>query len=228
MSTKTGVASPETYDKESLTMSDIDQSRNNSWDQTATEFNTANLKRIVDDYAAIAQQRQNAAGGLQDQLNSLFLTWANDAHVVTQRLASDGANLSQLQANNAALAAQRANSAAQTWDSFVYAGEVDVTAQGSMANTLAEKQRSVIFEAVQAAVAATTQTTAPAQGTTGAAHGAMQTGTAGVNVALMADLAEAMKANNTVQLAILEALAGVNKAIGVILVKVTGEETTTL
>jgi hypothetical protein len=207
-------------------MSELDAGRNDSWDQTTLEANTVNLKRVVDDYAAIAQQRQNAAGGLQDQLNSLFLSWANDAHTVTQRLASDGANLSQLQANNAALAAQRTNAAAQTWDNFVYAGEVDVTAQGSMANTLAEKQRSVIFEAVQAAVAATTQTTAPAQGTTGVAQGAMQTGAAGVNVALMTELAEAMKANSTVQLAILEALAGVNKAIGVILVKVTGEETT--
>jgi len=82
----------------------------------------------------------------------------------------DGANLSQLQSTNAATASQRSVSNAQSWDNLVFAGEVDTTAQGAMANTLAEKQRSVIFEAVQAAVAATTQTSAPAQGTTGVAQ----------------------------------------------------------
>lgn len=194
----------------------IDPQANDTWDATQLMGNATNFKRIVDEWAAIAQSKAVQAASLQDMINAKVLAWADDAHAVSMRLANDGASLSQLQANNAALASQRATSSAQTWDNFNFAGETDTTAQGAMANNLANQMRSVIFEAMQAAVAQTQQTSAPAQGTTGVAQGSLQTGAASVNTALISSLAEVMGSLGV-------QLAKIQDALAVILVKVVGE-----
>jgi hypothetical protein len=106
-------------------------------------------------------------------------------------------------ANNSAVLANRANNLATTWDNLVVGGEIDTTAQGAMANNLADRMRSVAFEAVQAAMAQTAQTSAAAQGTTGVAHGAMQTGTGIADVALMAQIAKLAEAVNVIYLKVL-------------------------
>ena len=185
-----------------------DEQMNDTWDASVVQANGINLKRIVDEWAAISQNKAVANSNLQDQLNSQFLRWADDAHVIAQRLASDGANISQLQATNAAAASQRSTSNAQSWDNLVFAGEVDTTAQGAMANNLANQMRSVAFEAAQAAIVATTQTSAAAQGTTGVAQGAMQMGGGVATAAILAQIAK------------------LAEAINVIYVKVLGEELT--
>lgn len=190
----------------------IDPQANDTWDAAQLMANATNLKRVVDEWAAVSQNKAVQGAGLQDQLNSLFLRWADDAHVVTQRLATDGASLSQLQSTNAALASQRATNSAQTWDNFNFAGETDTTAQGAMANNLANQMRSVVFEALQAAVTSIAQTSAPAQGTTGVAQGALQ-------MQVPVEMAQILVNNNTIQTAILAELAKIETALGVLLTR---------
>lgn len=180
-----------------------DEHMNDTWDASVVQANGINLKRIVDEWAAISQNKAVANSNLQDQLNSQFLRWADDAHVITQRLASDGANLSQLQANNAAIASQRSVADAQTWDNLVFAGEIDTTAQGAMANNLANQMRSVAFEAVQSAMSMTAQTAPPAQGTTGVAQGAMQMGGGVATAAILAQIAKLAEAVNVLYIKVL-------------------------
>jgi hypothetical protein len=79
--------------------------------------------------------------------------------------------------------------------------------------------RSVAFEAVQSALAQAAVTSPAAQGTTGVAQGSLQTGAAGVNVALLTSMTEVMGALGV-------QLAKIQDALAVILVKVVGEETT--
>ena len=172
-----------------------------TWDASVVQANATNMKRIVDDYADLANQQARSAqstvvahAGLQERINSQYLRWADDAHGVAN-----------LVANNSAVLANRANNLATTWDNLVVAGEVDTTAQGKMASDLA---RSVANEAVQQALAMTAQTAPPAQGTTGVAHGAMQMGGGVATAAILAQIAK---------------LAAV---VDVLVVKVLGEEAT--
>jgi hypothetical protein len=169
-----------------------DEHMNDTWDASVVQANGINLKRIVDEWAAVSQNKAVANSNLQDQINSQFLRWADDAHSV-----------SNLVANNSAVMANRANNLATTWDNLVIDGEVDTTAQGSMANNLADRMRSVAFEAVQAAMAQTAQTSAAAQGTTGVAQGAMQTGAGVADVAIMAQIAKLAEAVNVIYLKVL-------------------------
>jgi hypothetical protein len=169
-----------------------DEQMNDTWDASVVQANGINLKRVVDEWAAVSHNKAVANANLQDQINSQFLRWADDAHSVAN-----------LVANNSAVLANRANNLATTWDNLVVGGEIDTTAQGAMANNLADRMRSVAFEAVQAAMAQTAQTSAAAQGTTGVAHGAMQTGTGIADVALMAQIAKLAEAVNVIYLKVL-------------------------
>lgn len=130
---------------------------------------------------------------------------ANDWHTYNLEVARHNETILNRIANDAA-----------TLSSLILAGEVDTTAQGSMANTLADKMRSVAFEAVQSAMAQSAVTSAPAQGTTGLAQGSIQTGAASANVALVASLAEVMGSIGV-------QLANIQEALKVILVHTTGE-----
>jgi hypothetical protein len=167
----------------------IDEQRNDSWDQTVNEHNTMNEKDIVDRWAAVSHNKAVANANLQDQINSQFLRWADDAHGVAN-----------LVANNSAVLANRANNLATTWDNLVIGGEVDTTAQGKMAADLA---RSVANEAVQQALAMTAQTAPPAQGTTGVAQGAMQMGGGVATAAILAQIAKLAEAVNVLYIKVL-------------------------
>jgi len=181
---------------------------NDTWDASVVQGNAVNLKRIVDDYANLAAQQAQAAQKHTDAL------WAQQL-----RFTEQWQQIAQQAAINLTQHSQRQASLATSWDNLVLAGEIDTTAQGAMANNLADRMRSVAFEAVQAAMAQTAQTSAAAQGTTGVAQGAMQTGAAGVNVALLANMTEVMAAIGA-------SLVNVESALKVILVKVAGEEVT--
>lgn len=167
----------------------IDEQTNNSWDMATEQASTINLKRVVDEWAAVSQNKAVANSNLQDQVNSQFLRWADDAH-----------NVANLVANNAAVLANRANNNALTFDGLMFAGEVDTTAQGKMASDLA---RSVASEAVNQALAMTAQTSPPAQGTTGVAQGAMQMGGGIATAAILAQIAKLAEAVNVLYIKVL-------------------------
>lgn len=170
----------------------VDGQRNDSWDLTSNEAFTTNIKRVVDDYADLANQQARAAQKQSEAVWTQFLDQNRQWQAIAQQAAI---NLTQH--------SQRAAASAQTWDSLIVAGEVDTTAQGAMANNLANQMRSIAFEAVQAAMAQTQQTSAPAQGTTGVAQGAMQTGTGIADVAILAQIAKLAEAVNVIYLKVL-------------------------
>jgi hypothetical protein len=150
----------------------------------------ANLKALFDQHLRdVERERQQ-----DNDWHAFLMEQARDNSVIKQRLAHN----------------------AISWDNLVLAGETDATAQGSMASTLANQMRSVAFEAVQSALGMTSQTAAPAQGTTGVAQAALQTQVA-------PELAQIILNANTVQTALLSELAKIEQALSVILVKVTGE-----
>jgi hypothetical protein len=171
--------------------------QNDTWDASVVQANGINMKRIVDDYANLAAQQAQAA---QKQTDAL---WAQQL-----RFAEQWQQIAQQAAINLTQHSQRAAANAASWDNLVLAGEIDTTAQGAMANNLANQMRSVAFEAVQSAMSMTAQTAPPAQGTTGVAQGAMQLG-GGVATA-----------------AILSQIAKLAEAVNVLYIKVLGEETT--
>lgn len=170
---------------------------NDTWDASVVQGNAVNLKRIVDDYANLAAQQAQAAQRHTDAL------WAQQL-----RFTEQWQQIAQQAAINLTQHSQRQASMATSWDNLVLAGEVDTTAQGAMANNLANQMRSVAFEAVQAAMAQTAQTSAAAQGTTGVAQGGMQLGGSVATTAILAQIAK------------------LAEMVGVLYVKVVGEETT--
>lgn len=157
----------------------VDSQRNDSWDQTTNEAQTTNLKRIVDDYADLANQQARAAQKQSDALWAQFLDQNRQWQAIAQQAAINLTQHSQRVATNAA-----------TNDTLVFAGEVDTTAQGAMANELANRMRSIAFEAVQAAMATTQQTTASSQGTTGVAQGGLQVGAQVATTSILAQIAD--------------------------------------
>ena len=176
-----------------------------TFDQATLESMVNNLKRITDEWAAMSQNKASQQAGLQDKLNDQYLRFVEDQHTLVMRTADNGAQLANRTANNHA-----------TFDSLIFSGEIDTTAQGAMANNLANQMRSVAFEAVQSAMAQAAVTSPAAQGTTGVAQGSLQT-------QAPIELAQVLTNNNTIQTALLAQLAEIKNALAVILVKVTGD-----
>ena len=183
------------------------------FDQTMAEAWEANVK-------AMFEQHLRDTDREREQVNSF--------HAFNTRVSEQQNALVALIQTNAATLANRTAQNAATVDHLAnMAGLAQLSEYRGIGAQVAEQASEAATAAVNSALAQGAQSNPVAQGTTGLAQGAIQAGVAGVNVALLTDLAEAMKANNTVQLAILEALAGVNKAIGVILVTVTGDAVVT-
>lgn len=178
-----------------------------SFDQSTLEAWTANMKAMYDAWQSDSQQQAKQRQALQDKLNDQYLRFVEDQHTLTMRTADFGAS-----------SLQKHSDVIGTLQALIISGEIDTTAQGAMGNKLAEEFRSVAKQAVEAAVAAVPGTSAASQGTTGVAQGALQTQTP-------IELAQVLVNNNTIQTAILKALADVNTALGVILVKITATET---
>jgi hypothetical protein len=169
-----------------------DEQMNDTWDASVVQANGINLQRIVDDYANLAAQQAQAAQKHTDALWAQQLRFTEQWQQVAQQAAINLTQHSQRTAANAA-----------SWDNLVIAGEVDTTAQGSMANTLADRMRSVAFEAVQSAMSMTAQTAPPAQGTTGVAQGAMQMGGGVATAAILAQIAKLAEAVNVLYIKVL-------------------------
>ena len=145
---------------------------------------------------------------LQKAVNQQYLSMMQDQHTLLMRTADSNAVLQHRAANNAATVDHQRNVNAETLGLLIGAGEVDTTAQGVAGLKLGEEFRSAAKQAIEAAVAAVPGTSAPSQGVTGVAQGAMQTG-AGVAVAdLVTQVAK---------------LAGL---VDIIAAKVLGEEVT--
>lgn len=176
-----------------------EEHQNDTWDASVVQASSTNLKRFVDDYGDLANQQARSAQRHTDAL------WAQQL-----RFAEQWQQIAQQAAINLTQHSQRTAASAASWDNLVLAGEVDTTAQGAMANNLANQMRSVAFEAVQSALAQTAQTSAAAQGTTGVAQGSMQMGGGVATTAILAQIAK------------------LAEAVNVLYVKVLGEEVTAL
>lgn len=182
------------------------------WDQSMLEAWMVNTKAMFEQHLRDGEREREQ----KNTQEALAARVAEQQNALVMLIQSNAASLANRTAQNAATVDHLAN----------MAGLAQLSEYRNIGAQVAEQASEAATAAVNSALAQGAQSSPVAQGTTGLAQGAIQAGVAGVNVALLTDLAEAMKANNTVQLAILEALAGVNKAIGVILVKVVGEEVT--
>jgi len=151
-----------------MTEGSIDPSVNDSWDAATLEAMVTNLKRIVDDYANHTLRRGDREQELQNTLLQQHLRYTDDAHGVVMRLANAGATNDTRLQTNAATLDHLANMAALT--------NPQELAEASIGAKVAGEVRSAAKEAMEAATASVAQTSAAAQGTTGVAQGALQSG----------------------------------------------------
>jgi hypothetical protein len=169
-----------------------------TWKETVEQANSQNLKRFVDEWAEVSHNKASQQAGLQDSVNSLFLKWAMDAQGITNRAANDGANVSATLNSAMALASARGNDAAGAMQNLILAAALG---QQVSINKMAAETASadiVAKKAVDAATAAMTGTSAPAQGTSGFAQGSIQ-GTGGVATsAIMAQITKLGEVNTAV------------------------------
>jgi len=196
--------------------------------QSFTDAWLTNVKAMHEAWQADSQQQAKQRQSLQDQLNAQHLRFVEDQHTLLMRTADQNANLGHrvasnaasvdtLIANNAVIQSQAAQNTAQLLQALILSGEIDTTAQGAIGAKTAEEFRSAAKQAIEAAIAAVPGTSAPSQGTTGVAQGALQT-------QAPIELAQVLSNNITIQTAVLTELAQINKALAVLLVRVAGEE----
>jgi hypothetical protein len=158
----------------------------------------ANNALIGTNATAFSNDRNRQSLDVQSTLNAQYF-----------RMVEDLASESSRRRQNATTADHQVDVAAGTIQHLINAQAL--TAQGVTSGQLADNFESIAEEAIDAAMGQTYATGAPAEGTTGTAAGATQAGIA---------------AQATVNTALLTTLADMNRALGVILMKVTGEETT--
>lgn len=172
-------------------------------EQKVAEYGQAwetNIKRIVDEWAALSQSKASAQASLQDQINGLFLKWAMDAQGVTNMVA-----------NNAAVLSARINSNAATVDNLVNVAAITnpaELAETSIGAKVAADVRDAVTQGIGAAVEQGVVSSPVAQGTTGVAQGAMQTATGIADAAILAQIAK------------------LAEVVSVLAIKVLGEEAT--
>ena len=164
------------------------------YDQWMAEAWGTNVKAMFDQHLRDAEREREQV----NDWHAFGLEQARTNAQIVNRLAQENATLGTRIANNHA-----------TFDSLIFAGEIDTTAQGVAAAKLTEEFRSVAKQAVEAAVAAVPGTSAASQGTTGVAQGAMQGGIGVADAAILAQIAK------------------LAEAVNVLYVKVLGEEVVT-
>ena len=177
-------------------------------DQTQSKYDEGwetNFKGLTDAWNADWLNNSRQRSNFQDQVNNLFLQHVQTAQGLQAKVADWGAQEHARHASNAG-----------TWDNLVFAGEVDTTAQGAIGAKIAAEVNDAVKMAVQESIASIVATSAAAQGTTGVAQGLIQG-------QVPVELAQVLTNNNTIQTALLAELSQINKALAVILVKVTGE-----
>jgi len=158
-----------------------------------------NIKRFVDEWGEVSHNKAVQNGTFQDSVNQQYLRFVEDQHTLVMRTADSGALVANRAANNAA-----------TLDILIAAGEVDTTAQGAIGAKIAEEVKNATKAAMDAALAGLATTGAVSQG-------ALET-------QVPVELAQVLTNNNTIQTALLAELSQINKALSVILVKVTADE----
>lgn len=179
-----------------------------SFDQATLEAMINNLKGITDAWNSSWQNADKQRQGLQDKLNDQYLRFVEDQHTLVMRTADSNARLMARQAENAATSDHLAD-----LDALTPPAE---TAQAAIGAKVAEEVSSTAKDAIKTALGQTALTSAPSQGVTGVAQGAVQ-------AQIPAELAQIILNANTVQTALLAELAKIEQALSTILTKVTGE-----
>ena len=176
-----------------------------TFDQSMAQAWQANVKAMFEQHIRDAEREREQA---------------NTLGALSQRVAEQqNALVSLIQTNAAALANRTAQNAATIDHLANMAGLAQLSEYRGIGAQVAEQASEAATAAVNSALAQGAQSNPVAQGTTGLAQGAVQAGVAGVNVGLMANMAEVLAALGS-------RLANVESALGVILVKVTGEAVT--
>jgi len=173
-----------------------------------------NIKSFLETRESDKQMQDKQRQGLQDSLNAFTLQVMGDQHTLIQRTADFNAALLGRVADQSNQVANRVAQNAAGLDhmlaTLVAAGEIDNTALGSLGANIAKEVASTAKEAINSSIAGMATTGGVAQGALAAQQ--------------PIELAQILEANNTLQTAILKALVDVNNALGIILVRVTGEE----
>jgi translation initiation factor 2 alpha subunit (eIF-2alpha) len=156
-----------------------------SWDQITLEAWAAKVNAGFEKMLRDVDREREQA----NDWHAFALEHARNDALIVNRMAGDNATLSTRIANNAA-----------TFDNLIFAGEVDVTAQGATGANVAKEAASAAKQAVDSSIAGMATTG-------GVAQGAMQTGASVATVDLVTQVSK---------------LAGV---VDVLLAKVTALET---
>jgi len=185
----------------------------------------ANVKALMDEHLATVQQGTASSKAYE----ALLLRHIDDEHNIILQLAQNAVTQANLVNNNAASLANLVNSTAvqqvsrdqgatSFWEGLLKAsGLAQQTANNAMSNKVAEQFEGIASKAIDAAITAATTSTPVAQGTTGVAQGTTQAMTATANSAMMSELAAMVAALQAQQVKLAE-------VVGVLLVRVTGEE----
>jgi len=185
----------------------------------------ANVKALFDAHLEDIQQDKTNAKGWA----ALALRQAEANQALINQLAQNAVTQANLVNNNAASLANLVNSTAvqqvsrdqgatSFWEGLLKAsGLAQQTANNAMSNKVAEQFEGIASKAIDAAITAATTSTPVAQGTTGVAQGTTQAMTATANSAMMSELAAMVAALQAQQVKLAE-------VVGVLLVRVTGEE----
>ncbi len=171
-----------------------------TWPETVEQANSMNLKRFVDEWAAISHNKASQNAGLQDQVNSLFLKWAMDAQGITNRAAQDGASVSSAVNSALALASARGTDQAAALQGLILAAALGQQISANKMSAEVASADVIAKKAIDAAIAAVPGTSAPSQGTTGVAQGGIQTVGAVAAEAIMAQITKLAEAVNVLTL----------------------------
>ena len=183
------------------------------WNEAALEGFVTNLKRIVDDYADLANEKARRSGSLQDKINDQYLRYVEANGTLVHRMAGNNATVDHL-VNSATASSLAAQNTEFRGIGAQVAQEAAEATTGAVNAALAQTASGQGYGLAQAA-----QTSAPAQGTTGVAQGALQAGEP-------VWMAESLGALLQVNKALAAKMAAIESALGVLVIKVTGEETT--
>jgi hypothetical protein len=188
-----------------MTVADSVDGSKMTWDQAMTEAWSTNVKAMFEQHLRDGE-REREQKNLSDAL--------------AQRVAEQqNALVSLIQTNAATLANRTAQNAATVDHLANIGGLAQLSEYRNIGAQVAEQASEAATAAINSALAQGAQSNPVAQGTAGLAQGAVQAGIAGVNVALLSNLAEVIAALGV-------QVSQIKDALGVILVKVVGEEVT--
>lgn len=185
------------------------------FDATMLEAWSANVKAMFDQHLRDGEREREQV----NDWRALAIEQARQNQQIVNRLAQDAATLSTRMAGDGATISARLASNAVTLDNIVSAGAVTnpaELAETAIGAKVTEQVRDATRTALDAAIAAATQTAPPAQGTTGVAQASLQAAEAATTNAMMTNMGVAIGS-------IASSMAELNKAMAVLLLRVTGD-----